>query len=78
MLYIMNRSAITTMKRRIKRNKTKKSTIDCNNVHESTYKGLHQWYQKRFEQLGWIILAKKYGYTEKLIEYTPFYISTAG
>jgi hypothetical protein len=64
----MNKS-LTTIKRRILRNKTKKNSIDCKSVHKPTYRDIHQWYQKRFEQLGWIVLAKKYGYTEKLIEY---------
>ena len=40
-----------------------------NNCHESTFHGLNTWYKNKFEKLGWMILAKKYGYNEKIDEY---------
>jgi len=44
--------------------KTKKSR-----VHEATMAGLTQWYKSSFERLGWMVLAKEYGMTEKIHEY---------
>jgi len=36
---------------------------------ETTYKGIQQWYKHLFEQLGWMILAKDRGMTDKLSVY---------
>jgi hypothetical protein len=31
--------------------------------------GLKMWFQRMFESLGWMVLAKKKGYTEKIVAY---------
>lgn len=36
---------------------------------EATFKGLQQWYKSVFEQLGWMILAKDKGMTDKISVY---------
>jgi hypothetical protein len=46
--------------------KTKKIPGIC---CETTYKGIQQWYKRVFEQLGWMILAKDRGMTDKLSVY---------
>jgi hypothetical protein len=45
------------------------TNMKCSSVHETTYKGLTIWYKEKFESLGWMILAKEYGYTDKLAAY---------
>jgi predicted ATP-binding protein involved in virulence len=37
--------------------------------HKATFHGLHKWYESTFEKLGWMILAKKHGYHEKIMVY---------
>ena len=34
-----------------------------------TYRGIHEWYEHAFRKLGWIVLAKQYGYHEKVKHY---------
>jgi predicted ATP-binding protein involved in virulence len=36
---------------------------------KATYKGIVQWYKSVFEQLGWMILAKEQGMTDKVTTY---------
>jgi hypothetical protein len=38
-------------------------------MHDVTYIGLNKWYNSEFKKLGWMILAKKYGYNEKVTTY---------
>lgn len=39
------------------------------NVSEYTLCGLHQWYESMFEKLGWMLLAKRNGWTDKIMSY---------
>lgn len=48
------------------KNKSKKVPGKCCDV---TYKGLHDWYKSVFEQLGWMVLAKENGMTDKISVY---------
>ena len=34
-----------------------------------TYHGLNRWYEAMFEKLGWMVLAKRDGYSSKVSEY---------
>ena len=36
---------------------------------ETTFHGLHEWMEHMFEQLGWMVLAKDRGYTDKTQSY---------
>lgn len=36
---------------------------------EATFDGIQHWYVKKFEKLGWMILAKNHGHEEKVKEY---------
>ena len=45
--------------------KTKKNRV----VHDVTFQGLNEWYKRKFEKLGWMILAKRDGYMDKVMAY---------
>jgi len=51
--------------------KTRKNQkkIYSENCCEATFHGLNEWYKTKFEKLGWMLLAKKYGITDKIMEY---------
>ena len=34
-----------------------------------TSAGIESWYKHKFENLGWTLLAKRHGYTDKVMEY---------
>jgi len=48
---------------------TKKNLSNIGPVHEVTYDGLNHWYKHLFEHLGWMLLAQKYGYKDKISTY---------
>ena len=37
--------------------------------HEHTCHGLHKWYVAMFEKLGWMLLAKRNGWNDKIMTY---------
>jgi len=39
------------------------------NPCEHTYHGLHEWYEAMFEKLGWMLLAKRNGWNDKIMTY---------
>ena len=47
----------------------KKKNSTMKNVSEYTLCGLHQWYESMFEKLGWMLLAKRNGWTDKVMSY---------
>jgi hypothetical protein len=49
------------------RSKTVKNRYaDC---PDATTHGLHHWFKHMFEELGWMVLAKDYGMTDKVAVY---------
>jgi len=56
-------------KRSLRSKKGTRKSRNTDNVHEATYHGLNHWHKHLFEQLGWMILAKNYGYNDKVQTY---------
>jgi hypothetical protein len=38
-------------------------------MHTNTFNGLHDWYNAKFEKLGWMVLAKAKGNYSKVAQY---------
>jgi predicted ATP-binding protein involved in virulence len=53
------------MKNKQNRSKKQHHQVCC----ETTFHGLQEWYKKKFEKLGWMILAKEKGQNDKIMEY---------
>lgn len=49
--------------------KSSRTTKKNRSVHDVTFSGLNHWYQSKFEKLGWMLLAKRSGYMDKVMEY---------
>jgi len=54
---------------RIKQIKHKKNTMKSRSFSEHTLCGLQQWHESMFEKLGWMILANRNGWIDKVITY---------
>jgi len=39
------------------------------NIHDATFHGIIVWYENSFKQLGWMVLAQKFGYSDKISSY---------
>jgi hypothetical protein len=50
------------------KNRTRKNKIP-GNCCETTFHGLNKWYKSMFENLGWMVLAKERGMTDKVKAY---------
>lgn len=37
--------------------------------NDATFHGIELWYKHKFENLGWMLLAKRDGYTDKVMAY---------
>lgn len=52
--------------RKTKKNMQKLETYEC---CDATFHGIHCWYKHLFEELGWMIIAKKHGMVDKTNTY---------
>lgn len=53
----------------LKQRSTTTAVLSDKKCCEATFIGLHKWYVKEFEHLGWMILAKDKGLTGKINNY---------
>jgi len=53
----------------VKTRKHRTSTFHTKPCCEATMHGLNEWYKSEFEKLGWMILAKSRGMTDKIAMY---------
>lgn len=49
--------------------KTRKNQSMGSSEHETTFHGIQKWFEYVFEKLGWMILAKRNGYDDKIASY---------
>ena len=52
-----------------KTHKKHNSTIKSHSFSEHTLCGLQHWHEAMFEKLGWMLLAKRNGWTDKIMTY---------
>jgi predicted ATP-binding protein involved in virulence len=62
-----------TRSKRSNKNKTIRKKYDIETTVgdccDATFHGLHEWHKHVFEHLGWMILAKSHGFTDKIAVY---------
>jgi hypothetical protein len=51
-----------------RRSNNRTATIKTRKI-EATYHGIHKWFTAEFEKLGWMVLAQKKGYNDKIVAY---------
>jgi len=67
MMHSMSSKSRSTHSKKSPARSTLKNRVHAE--HVPTFHGLHGWMSHVFEHLGWMVLAKKYGYTDKLVSY---------
>jgi hypothetical protein len=56
-------------KNKTKRRSLKRASTYKSKKIEATFHGIHKWFTSLFEQLGWMVLAHKKGYNDKIVAY---------
>lgn len=57
------------MPKTIRHMRSNKSKTMGRHHPRATLHGLHKWYEAEFEKLGWMVLADKNGYKDKIVCY---------